>query len=182
MELQFNPTNEASTILGETGNYEKLAGAIEIQLLAACEAANGDRVKILRAMRLASLECIRLSIIYAEGPDIELDHIMAAMLDENISNNVLPYTSSLDAARSFVSKALPGFWVSSGICGLTGHCSLGPDYNGPEGARLSIEWPIGECPEQWADDLAPGDGSHRECYAILSCTVQAMIYQQERGL
>jgi hypothetical protein len=133
-------------------------------------------------MRRARLASVSLSIAYADGPDVELDRMIAGLVGNETSHDTMPYTASLDAARSFVSEALPGFWVSSGICGLTGHCSLGPDYNGPDGARLAIEWPIGECPEEWSDDLAPGDSRHRECFAILSCAVQALTNRHERGL
>lgn len=171
-----------TTCFEDAGAYEALAASIEVQLLADCEAAQGDRGAILRAMRRARLASVRLSIAYADGPDAEMDRMIAALIRNETSNDTPPYTASLDAARSFVSEALPGFWVSSGICGLTGHCSIGPDYYGPQGLRLLIEWPSGECPESWSDDLAPGDAPHRECYAILSCAVQALINRQERGL
>lgn len=153
--MQSEVANEGATCSKVARDYEILAASIEIQLLAACEAAEGDRVAMLRAMRRARLDSIRLSIAYADGPDGELDQMIAVLITNESASSAMPYTFSLDAARSFVSEALPGFWVSSGICGLTGHCNLGPDYCGPEGARLSIEWPIGECAEEWSADLAP---------------------------
>lgn len=179
--MHFELIIHDATCSEDAGDYEAVAESIEVQLLADCEAARGDRGAILRAMRRARLASVRLSIAYADGPDAELDRMIAALIRNETLNDILPYTASLDAARSFVSVALPGFWVSSGICGLTGQCSLGPDYHGPQRLRLLIEWPISECPESWSDDLAPGDARHRECYAILSCAVQALINRQERG-
>ncbi|TXN33943.1 hypothetical protein [Methylobacterium sp. WL19] len=84
-------------------------------------------------------------------------------------------TFSVDAAREVARRALPDFWMSSGLCSLTGHASIGPDYNGPAGERLRGEWPEADFHSGFHADLAPGDGPHRECYAILSCMLQAML-------
>ncbi|MHC2090045.1 hypothetical protein [Methylobacterium sp. CM6244] len=72
-------------------------------------------------------------------------------------------------------KALPDFWMSSGLCSMTGHASIGPDYNGPAGERLRAEWPEADFHSGFHADIAPGDGPHRECFAILSCMLQAML-------
>ncbi|MCJ2084197.1 hypothetical protein [Methylobacterium sp. J-090] len=89
------------------------------------------------------------------------------------------YTASLDEARKFVALALPGFYVTSGLCALTGHASLGPDYNGPDGERLRTEWPPEETPCCCDEDLAPGDGVHRECRAILAAAVRALAHRRK---
>jgi hypothetical protein len=118
--------------------------------------------------------------------DWELACIRAAALGigPHTSEHPTPaYTASLEAARSFVWDVLPGFWVSSGTCALTGHASIGPDYNGPHGERLHREWPLnvpGER-ETWDEDLAPGGDQARECRAILACAVRALLYKNERG-
>lgn len=88
-------------------------------------------------------------------------------------------TASVDAARAFVDRLFPDFWVTSGLCSLTGHASIGPDYNGPNGDRLRQEWPEEKFHEGFSADLAPGDGQHRECLAILHCAVQALITKGE---
>ncbi len=40
-----------------------------------------------------------------------------------------PYTSSIDACVALIEKVLPGWWVACGLCTLSGHASIGPDYN-----------------------------------------------------
>lgn len=37
------------------------------------------------------------------------------------------YSTSLDAAEAFAARALPGWWWTTGRCGLTCHASVGPD-------------------------------------------------------
>lgn len=86
------------------------------------------------------------------------------------------YTARLEDAVALVSKMLPSWWWTCGLCALTGHASIGPDYNGPDRERLIKEWP----PEvydhgQFNADLPPGDGIHRVCYALLDCMLQALI-------
>ncbi|MGE7157237.1 hypothetical protein ACQKJ1_26340 [Methylorubrum rhodesianum] len=123
-------------------------------------------------------------LVEPDGPDRDLDVALDRLLGlTRPPDEAPPYTASLDAARAFVAAALPGFWVSSGLCGLTGHASLGPDYNGRAGERLHREWPLDVegAVETWDEDLAPGDGLHRECRAILACAVRALAYQHERA-
>lgn len=97
--------------------------------------------------------------------------------EDTIAYETPPHiTSSLDAAVWLVSQALPGWWISGGLCALTGHASAGPDYNGPRRMALMEEWP----PDihdhgNYNADLAPGDGWHRVCYAMLDCMLQALI-------
>lgn len=86
------------------------------------------------------------------------------------------FTGSLDQASDMIARVLPGWWWTCGLCALTGHASIGPDYNGPDRGRLIKEWP----PEiydhgQFNADLPPGDGIHRVCYALLDCMLQALI-------
>ena len=54
---------------------------------------------------------------------------------------------------------------------------MGADYNGPDGERLRREWPIDRTPCDWSEDLAPSDGPHRECMAILACAVRALAHK-----
>lgn len=171
--------------IGSTAQEESYENAIErigTQLVDDCEAAKGDQVRLMRVVKGSNLALLSLRVRHADDPDAQLDRMIAALVDGHRSAPAMPYTASLDAARSFVAEALPGFWVRSGFSELTGFCSLGPDYHGSEGLRLAVEWPYGDCPDEWAEDLAPGDGPHRECYAILSCAMQALTYRHQRGL
>lgn len=83
-------------------------------------------------------------------------------------------TRSITAARELITRVLPDFWVTSGLCALSGHASIGPDYNGPAGARLRAEWPEADFHDGIHADLAPGDGPHRECAALLTCLLTAL--------
>ena len=86
--------------------------------------------------------------------------------------------SDLHQARAFARKATPHFWVTSGLCELTGHATIGPDYNGAHRAELEAEWGNNRITDGgFSDDLAPGDGPHRECLAIVSCVLQALVYK-----
>ena len=151
----------------------------------ACTAINADVPMLGRILKLRVLE-VHLTTLAepATWVDWELSCILAHALGKGLhtSAHATPaFTASLDAARSFVAGTLPGFWVSSGLCALTGDASLGPDYNGPEGRRLHREWPLNieGAQETWDEDLAPGDGPHRECMATLACAVRALVYQLE---
>jgi len=93
----------------------------------------------------------------------------------NSESDVPGYTTSIDAALALVERVLPNFWVSSGLCALTGHASMGPDYNGPAGDELRKLWPEDPFDAGFHADLAPGDGRHRQCFAILHCALQALI-------
>ncbi|KQO89451.1 hypothetical protein [Methylorubrum sp. SL192] len=149
----------------------------------ACTGVDADVAKLSQELKLRVLE-VHLTTL-AE-PATWVDWKLACLLAQaqgtgphTSDQPTPPFTRSLEAARSFVSGALPGFWVSSGLCALTGHASLGADYNGPDGERLHREWPldIAGSRETWDEDLAPGDGPHRECMAILACAVRALAHK-----
>ncbi|MFD2142277.1 hypothetical protein [Ancylobacter oerskovii] len=123
----------------------------------------------------------------AEGPDRELDQEAFGLLgDPPISDGMRDlyraptYTASIDAAHALVAKVFPNWWITAGLCSLTGHASIGPDYNGPAGERLKREFPVEKFDGGFDADLAPGDGRHRTCYAILSCILQALIVREEQ--
>jgi hypothetical protein len=120
----------------------------------------------------------------AEGPDRRLDTHLHLFMIHGVkpyagmaaSPDVHTYTRSVDAALWLVGRALPGWWVTSGLCSLSGHASIGPDYNCPAAERLKAEFP----PEQFDHggfdaDLSPGDGPHRQCYAILAALLTALL-------
>lgn len=84
------------------------------------------------------------------------------------------YSGNIYYCQKAISNLLPGFWYSSGLCALSGHASIGPDYNG----HPLAEWPEDPCDAGWHEDLG-GDGDHRQCLALLSCLVQALIYKRD---
>lgn len=90
--------------------------------------------------------------------------------------------TDLGAAQAFALRVLPAFYVTSGLCYLSGHASLGPDYNGPEGARLREEWPIEPCDRGWHEDLNAADGEvatiEHQCAAILRCVMKAVAFRE----
>lgn len=92
-------------------------------------------------------------------------------------------TRSLGDARALVRKVFPDWWVTSGLCGLSGHASIGPDYNGPARERLLSEFPVERFDGKFDCDLHPGGDEGSECRAILSCLLQARIalLQERRG-
>ncbi|MBK3396700.1 MULTISPECIES: hypothetical protein [Methylobacterium] len=116
--------------------------------------------------------------------DWELACILARLLGTgpHTSEGVTPpYTTALEPARAFVRQALPGFYVVSGTCARTGHASIGPDYDGPDGERLAREWPPDGIAETgWHEELPHRDGPHRECRAILAAAVRALSHQNDR--
>lgn len=72
----------------------------------------------------------------------------------------LPYTSSLDAAISLVTKSLPGWGYRVGTCCVSDDAFIFPDYNSPQhGERLKREFPVMINGVEWADytdiDLRP---------------------------
>lgn len=102
--------------------------------------------------------------------------LLFEMDGEDCCNPIPHVTGSIDTAVALIEHALPHWWWTCGLCALTGHASIGPDYNGPDRERLFTEWP----PEiydhgQFNADLPPGDGIHRVCYALLDCMLQALI-------
>lgn len=92
-----------------------------------------------------------------------------------MTERVPRYTSFLDAARSLVREVLPGFFMTSGLCYLSSHASIGPDYNGPHGERLRREWPPEKFHQGFDADLTPGDSPHRECLAVIHCVLRALL-------
>jgi len=84
-------------------------------------------------------------------------------------------TGTLQAARRFCDFVFPNWYATSGLCALSGHASIGPDYNGPNRADLMSQFPEDDFHEGFHADLKPGDGPHRECRAILSCVIQAKV-------
>ena len=131
-----------------------------------------DRPRLARLLRLRELHIVLTEEI--DGPDREVDLALFRLITPNVEPHEAHFlTYRIEAARAFVDVMLPGFWVSSGLCALTGHASLGPDYNGPHGERLRREWPLDTTPDDWSEDLAPGDGTHREAIAIMACAIRA---------
>lgn len=178
---------EQERLLLERGVPGLAEGAAQDRLLTELAQANGEPEAVRLACRRSDLRRLELALVEPEGADIVLDALLELMAEggcvqdpKALPETVPAYTASLDAARGFAARTLPGFFVASGLCGLTGHASLGPDYRGPEGERLRVEWPEDETPCDWSEDLAPGDGIPRECRAILACAVRALAFQMER--
>lgn len=78
-----------------------------------------------RAARRHRLAILLVLLEQPDGPDRDLDVALDVVLDVVLGlkqprAEAPAYTASLDAARAFVAAALPGFWVSSALCGLTG--------------------------------------------------------------
>lgn len=104
------------------------------------------------------------------------EHIGFCMPGSKMAKATPAATRSVDAALALVSRVLPGWWVTSGLCSLSGHASIGPDYNGPAGERLKAEFPPERFDHGGFDaDLKPGDGPHRQCLAILACLLSAKL-------
>lgn len=167
------------------GTADERLSRLNARFRVACTGAHANVLALCRLQKLRELE-IHLTTI-AE-PATWLDWELACILARALGNGphtsaqvTPPFTRSLESARAFVTGTLPGFWVSSGLCALTGHASLGADYNGPDAERLRWEWPLDVegAVETWDEDLAPGDGPHRECMAILACAVRALAYRLE---
>lgn len=87
--------------------------------------------------------------------------------------------STLDGVRTLIYRMLPEWWVCSGICELSGHASLGPDYNGHARERLLKEFPVEHFSDGFHVDLKPGDHRFRECLALLSCLLRALAQIQK---
>ena len=77
----------------------------------------------------------------------------------------------------------PGWWISCGLCGLTGHASIGPDYNSKDqGDRLRREYPdVDVFDSGFHADLAPGDGWDRVAEAVRNCIEQAETTIREKA-
>lgn len=94
------------------------------------------------------------------------------------------YTSSLEETAHLHERVLPGWFATCGHCALSGHATVGPDYNGPEGDRLHREFPSdwGGLKDAWIFDVdLEGDGgTARRIRAWLVAIVEARIAITER--
>lgn len=163
------------------GTPEERLSRLNARFRVACTGVDANVRVLCRVQKLRELE-VHLTTLAepATWVDWELACILAQAqgTGPHTSAYITPrFTGSLEAARAFVAGTLPGFWVSSGLCALTGHASLGADYNGHDGERLHREWPTDRTPCEWSEDLAPGDGPHRECMAILASAVRALAHK-----
>lgn len=112
----------------------------------------------------------------ADGPDLGIEMDLRK-LEPSPYEGMMPrhYTAELEAATGLISRVLPNWFWTCGLCNLTGHASIGADYNGPARERLFREFPVETFDDGFHADLAPGNGIHRVCYALLSCMVQVLI-------
>jgi hypothetical protein len=132
--------------------------------------------------RAPSLTALRQRVEAAEGPDREIDReiaIVCGWQQRWDDLTPIPYTASLERSIELVHRMLPGFWLTCGLCSLSGHASLGPDYNGPHGERLRKEWPEAQYHSGFDADLSPGDGIHRTCLALLAALLHALSSKEE---
>jgi len=135
----------------------------------------------------AEIWCILKGVRYVDGFEYQYSDGTRAhysqpgkrTVENSLPGQVLPWTRSLDAARDFVSRYLPGFYVTSGLCELSGHASIGPDYNGSQGDRLKAEWDEDKYHSGFHADLQPGGDRHAECLAVVHCVLQALIAKEE---
>lgn len=104
-------------------------------------------------------------------------------LFERLPQSVWFFTTSIAAARSLAQRVFPDWWITSGLCDLSGHASMGPDYNGPARERLLAEFPVERFDGKFDCDLHPGGDPGAECRAVLSCVLQAQIaaMKERRG-
>lgn len=172
------------------GNPETARGEANDTLFVGLALAGGDAAAAARACRASDLRRVELELV---APGEDAPHVLDAVLDllahggcirdeAAALRDVPPYTTSLDAARDYVRRVLPGFYLVSGSCSATGHASVGPDYDGPDGERLLREWPRdGVAETGWHEELPHADGPHRECRAILAAAVRALAHQNERA-
>ena len=124
-----------------------------------------------------TLSALRTRLQQATGPDRTLDRDLHQVFGGTAADHAPRYTGSSDAIDTLLPEILPDFFETSGLCHLTGHASLGPDYNGPNGDRLRQDWPEEQFHDGFDADLAPGDGVHRKCLARLDCILQALAAQ-----
>lgn len=117
--------------------------------------------------------------MYIGGPQATFKRPGKRNTEASRQGQVLACTRSLDAARDFVARHLPNFYVTSGLCELSGHASIGPDYNGSQGDRLKAEWDEDKYHSGFSADLVPGGDMYAECLAIVHCVLQALIAKEE---
>lgn len=118
----------------------------------------------------------------APGPDRRLDAQIYRLTDpiiercwpywnEEQRESMTPrFTGDLMAAITRVPK---GFYWTCGLCELSGHVTIGPDYNSKDRQRLLTQWPEAQFHEGFSEDLQPGDGIHRVCIAICIASLKA---------
>jgi len=86
----------------------------------------------------------------------------------------LEVPSTIDACVAIIQRDLPAWWWTVGLCSLTGHASIGPDYNGHERERLFAEFPPEHFDAGFHADLAPGGSLQAACDALMDCYQQAL--------
>lgn len=92
------------------------------------------------------------------------------------------YCSDIIDALTFVGGWLPNWWWTAGRCDLTGHASIGPDYNSKkDGVRelLLAKFPIDQFHKGFDADLAPGGSDFRVACALMHCALQALELIEE---
>ncbi|TNC14866.1 hypothetical protein FF100_04620 [Methylobacterium terricola] len=135
--------------------------------------------------RADELRALLARVEEAEGGDLMLEADLLALLGGPIHDWPKRWlglgfhpTLRVDEARDLIRRVLPDWWASSGLCSLTGHASIGPDYNGPAAERLKAEWPEERFHEGFHADLKPGDGPHRECLALIAALLSALLARE----
>jgi hypothetical protein len=123
-------------------------------------------------VKINKTDLTKLLALIRDGEDTDLINTTIYMMHPQ-PRQYIDYHSSISETQALVERFLPGFWYSSGVCKLSGHASIGPDFNGyPE---LKTVWP--EQPSDFSEDLAPGS-QEAQCFALLSCLVQALIAKE----
>lgn len=86
------------------------------------------------------------------------------------------FASLLDA-KAWTDAALmlvpPHWWWTCGNCELSGHVTIGPDYNGSHGDELKRAWPEEIWHEGIDADVRSGSGIDRVCRAICIAALKA---------
>lgn len=92
-------------------------------------------------------------------------------------SDVPHYTSRLHDAQSLVPL---DWWITMGRCGVSGHTTIGPDFNGPTGDELKRRFDENEWHEGISYDLVPGNGDITvTCRAICAAWLEAR--ERQRG-
>ncbi|NGM33785.1 hypothetical protein G4G93_07530 [Methylobacterium sp. DB0501] len=191
MNVVAFPAIEQYRALLARGNPETARGAANDDLFVGLALSGGEAAATARACRASDLRRVEIELV-APASDETAAFVLDAVLEvlahggcirdsATALRDVPPYITSLDAARAFVARTLPGFFLVSGSCARFGHASVGPDYGGPDGERLLREWPRdGVAEVGWHEELPHADGPHREPCAILAAAGRALAYPNER--
>jgi hypothetical protein len=116
----------------------------------------------------------KLLALIRDGEDTDLINTTIYMMHPQ-PRQYIDYHSSISETQALVERFLPGFWYTSGVCKLSGHASIGPDFNSyPE---LKAQWPENVYHSGFSEDLQPGS-QEAQCLALLSCIVQALIEKE----